>query len=425
MDPTQDPLVKRARAYATEAHRRIDQRRKYTDKPYDVHLKRVAALVAQVSDDPAMVAAAWLHDVVEDTPATLDDVERTFGGRVAALVEQLTDVSRPSDGNRERRVAINRMHTARASSEAKTIKLADLIDNCRDICKHDPRFAPTYLAEMAALLGVLREGDARLYRKCETLVQECSGRLGLGQARSSRHGPVDTFDSKVSDGYARTLRRYARKFVADDLAEPLPPSGKRTPPEARAGQLVAPDAPLSDVIEVLTRHDVCYVGHDGVAEGRIRRQDVQKPVARTWLFGMITMFELYLTREIRTLWPDGSWTSHLTPSRLQAAENLRSERARRGQACELLDCLQISDKGAIVLRNPAQLAAFGFGSRRSGELVIKELQSLRNNLAHAQDIVSNDWPQIVRLARRLESIVLDRPEGPDHDLEKGEPAEYP
>ena len=69
----------RAREFATQAHRRIDQRRKYSKQAYEVHLKAVADLVASVTDDQEMIAAAWLHDTVEDTPATLGDIEREFG----------------------------------------------------------------------------------------------------------------------------------------------------------------------------------------------------------------------------------------------------------------------------------------------------------------------------------------------------------
>ena len=72
-------LVDRARKYATEAHQRINQRRKYNNAPYDVHLSAVAKLVASVTDDEEMIAAAWLHDTVEDTRATLDDIETEFG----------------------------------------------------------------------------------------------------------------------------------------------------------------------------------------------------------------------------------------------------------------------------------------------------------------------------------------------------------
>ena len=121
-------LVERARVYATQAHQRIHHQRKYSKQPYQVHLDAVARLVASVTDDPEMLAAAWLHDTVEDTPATLDDIEAEFGTPVAELVEELTDVSRPGDGNRVVRKQIDRRHTAQASGRAKTVKLADLID---------------------------------------------------------------------------------------------------------------------------------------------------------------------------------------------------------------------------------------------------------------------------------------------------------
>lgn len=107
-------LVARARGFAVGAHEHIGHRRKYHGQPYATHLEGVAALVTSATDDPETIAAAWLHDVVEDTPATLEDVERAFGPAVAALVEALTDVSRPRDGNRAARKEIDRRHLAAA-----------------------------------------------------------------------------------------------------------------------------------------------------------------------------------------------------------------------------------------------------------------------------------------------------------------------
>lgn len=152
----------RAKEFATRYHASIDQRRKYTDEPYINHPAAVVELVRSVPHTEAMICAAWLHDVVEDTPATLDEVEREFGSEVAALVEMLTDVSKPGDGNREARKAIDREHTAKASPSAKTIKLADLIHNSRSIAERDPDFSKVYLKEKALLLEVLQEGNATL-----------------------------------------------------------------------------------------------------------------------------------------------------------------------------------------------------------------------------------------------------------------------
>jgi len=117
--------------------------------------------------------------VVEDTPATLDEVVRIFGFEVSELVEMLTNVSKPADGNRAKRKMIDREHMAKASPQAKTIKLADLIDNTRSMVEHDPKFAKVYLAEKALLLEVLREGDASLWRMAHKILLNCSKFSGM------------------------------------------------------------------------------------------------------------------------------------------------------------------------------------------------------------------------------------------------------
>jgi (p)ppGpp synthase/HD superfamily hydrolase len=94
------------------------------------------------------------------------------GPKVAQLVDELTDVSRPHHGNRAMRKELDRQHLATASKEAKTVKLADLIDNSRDIIKHDPGFAQKYMKEMKALLEVLKEGDANLHADATEIVKK-------------------------------------------------------------------------------------------------------------------------------------------------------------------------------------------------------------------------------------------------------------
>jgi (p)ppGpp synthase/HD superfamily hydrolase len=109
-----------------------------------------------------MVAAAWLHDVVEDTGCTYNDIHMGFGTDIATLVGWLTDVSKPEDGPRWFRKKMDREHTAAAPAEAQTIKLADLISNTKSIMAHDPKFAKVYLEEKKLLLDVMTRGDAGL-----------------------------------------------------------------------------------------------------------------------------------------------------------------------------------------------------------------------------------------------------------------------
>lgn len=165
-------LIKKAKIFATKHHSAVGQKRKYTGEDYIVHPIEVAAIVSSVTGDEEMIAAAYLHDTVEDTEATIEDIEREFGPCVADLVENLTDVSKPEDGNRKVRKEIDRQHTSRASARAKTIKLADLISNSRTILLHDPEFSVTYMREKALLLQVLKGGDATLFARASDIVNE-------------------------------------------------------------------------------------------------------------------------------------------------------------------------------------------------------------------------------------------------------------
>ena len=161
-------IVKKALEFAAEAHK--GQVRKYTGEPYIVHPIEVMELVKQVIDDPEMQAAALLHDVVEDTPVSINEIKDEFGPRVAALVSDLTDVSKPEDGNRALRKELDRQHTAKASPDAKTVKLADLISNGKSIIKDDPNFAKVFMKEKAALLDVMTEGNIILFKQASDMV---------------------------------------------------------------------------------------------------------------------------------------------------------------------------------------------------------------------------------------------------------------
>jgi (p)ppGpp synthase/HD superfamily hydrolase len=154
--------VERARVFATAAHAAVKQVRKYTGEPYINHPFHVMSIVKTVPHTDAMLAAALLHDTVEDTGVTIDLIEQEFGSEVANLVSWLTDVSRPEHGNRAVRKQLDLEHTAQAPAAAQTIKLADLISNTSSIVKHDLNFAETYLKEKAALMRVLTKGDPAL-----------------------------------------------------------------------------------------------------------------------------------------------------------------------------------------------------------------------------------------------------------------------
>lgn len=162
--------VNKALQFANDAHE--GQVRKYSGEPYINHPIAVAKIVASVPHDKNMIAAALLHDVVEDCEVSLEQIEQQFGADIAVLVENLTDVSRPEDGNRKARKAIDREHSGKASPRAATIKLADMIHNSEDIIKSDPNFAKIYIAEKKLLLQVLNHGNTKLHRTAFNLIND-------------------------------------------------------------------------------------------------------------------------------------------------------------------------------------------------------------------------------------------------------------
>lgn len=155
--------------FAERAHR--GQTRKYSGEPYIIHPFEVSRILAEAGYPPSVMTAGVLHDVVEDTPHTIDEISILFGGRVAALVAMVTDVSVPTDGNRAFRKKLDLIHLSASDHDGATIKLADLISNTQSITKCDPTFAKTYMAEKKELLKVLWHGNRFLWARATSMVR--------------------------------------------------------------------------------------------------------------------------------------------------------------------------------------------------------------------------------------------------------------
>jgi (p)ppGpp synthase/HD superfamily hydrolase len=158
-------VVGKARLFAVAAHSAVKQVRKYTGEAYWHHPEEVVGILQQYPATDAMLAAAWLHDVVEDTGVTQDVIVAEFGTVIAGYVDWLTDKSTAEDGNRAVRKKKDADRLAQAPWEVQTIKYADLISNTKSIVEHDENFAKTYLKEKAYLLSVMYRGYDRLYER--------------------------------------------------------------------------------------------------------------------------------------------------------------------------------------------------------------------------------------------------------------------
>ena len=164
LEQTKMNIIEKADLFASTAHAAIGQKRKYTNVDYIVHPRRVSKIVADNGGTDDMIAAALLHDVLEDTQVTGELIAEVFGWKIHKLVVELTDISKPEDGNRAKRKAMDAKKLSKVSKEAQIIKLADLIDNSDDIEANDPSFAKVFLKEKADLIKTMTKvHDHALY----------------------------------------------------------------------------------------------------------------------------------------------------------------------------------------------------------------------------------------------------------------------
>ena len=147
-------LIERADQFAFAAH--DGQMRKYVGEAYIEHPRRVALAVQELGLPDHAVAAALLHDTVEDCDVTREDIRANFGDDVAHLVHLLTD---DEPGNRKTRKQAQRTRFILAqglpSMLAHTIKACDLVDNGPSIQHHDPKFWLVFRQEAILLRNVL------------------------------------------------------------------------------------------------------------------------------------------------------------------------------------------------------------------------------------------------------------------------------
>lgn len=177
-----DDVLEKVKDFADQAHGK--QQRKYSPERYIVHPVRVMELVRQQTSRLPVLAAALLHDVLEDTPVTKEKLYAFLqtvmpdeeASQTTALVVELTDIYTKTAHprwNRKKRKLKEAQRIEKTGSESQTIKYADIIDNCREIVQHDPDFARVFLRECKNLLTVMKKGDDVLYREAVDTVTAC------------------------------------------------------------------------------------------------------------------------------------------------------------------------------------------------------------------------------------------------------------
>lgn len=173
-------LLQQITEYAAKAHG--DQRRKFIDEPYIQHPIRVMEICSEYTSDHAVLAAALLHDVVEDTPLRKEEIhfflltlmDAVTAERTVKLVDALTDrftKTNYPEWNRRKRKLKESDRLGNAVADAQTIKYADIIDNSNEFANQDTDFVPVFLRECLALLKKMDKGNAALRKRALDVVE--------------------------------------------------------------------------------------------------------------------------------------------------------------------------------------------------------------------------------------------------------------
>lgn len=167
-------LSQKAAIFARKAHQ--GKIRKFTkNTPYFFHPAAVARLIICITADEYIIAAAYLHDVVEDTDVTYDEIKEEFGVVVADMVRALT---KPDGFPTKIQADIAyRIQLAEASADVHTIKCADIADNLREIANADFQFAERYVPEKEKYLSTLEKSDPVMKEYAENCLATAKAHL--------------------------------------------------------------------------------------------------------------------------------------------------------------------------------------------------------------------------------------------------------
>jgi len=171
-------IAEQAALFARAAHGAIGQKRKFTGHvPYIVHPERVAQLVTEAQGTNEMRAAAWLHDVVEDTHITLGEIKWVFGSVIAEYVDWMTEDKVGFSSKKERKeYTCEKMKSA--PYEVRVIKLSDIIANAEDLVLNyeqikeiSPEFPDRWINEQRNLFAVIgRDNHPLLHARANELL---------------------------------------------------------------------------------------------------------------------------------------------------------------------------------------------------------------------------------------------------------------
>ncbi len=216
-------------------------------------------------------------------------------------------------------------------------------------------------------------------------------------------------DSLVDGLRRESVTAFDAAFSAEHVARPAGETpGESGEPGAGSTAVLPAGVGLAETVLAVAEHGRVFLGN---SDQMVDRAAFDSMLFRAWLFGILTFLE---TRARELIARDPDWRQLLSEARLEKARAIKEERARRGRAMQTVDALQFGDVGWLAVRYDGWYSHFGVASRKQAKRLVRQLESLRNALAHSQDIVTHDWDTVVAVARSI--VAIRRAEASPRDV---------
>ena len=195
---------------------------------------------------------------------------------------------------------------------------------------------------------------------------------------------------------------YIKREELPDSGEPV----KNYVHKFNENQVISYTSPLIEVFTVLGNEGFIFTASDKGVEGIVAKADVNKPIVRMYLFGVISLFELHLNYWITEFYQNENWANVLKEERLVNAQKLFEDRKGHNLELTLLECLQIGDKKYILGQSDEFRQKFNFSKGKLKDL-LEHMETIRNEVAHSQNsIISNlSWEDFVKCINGMTSFL--------------------
>ena len=168
--------------------------------------------------------------------------------------------------------------------------------------------------------------------------------------------------------------------------------------------IISQNSSLAKGVQRLVKEPWVFVGSPDHITSIATRADLDSQPVRLWLFGLVSLVEMQMLAAIREYFEGDSWLKLLGRRRLEKARWIYEDRKKRNEEVDLVDCLQFCDKRDILLKSGEVGHILGLNQEQASGF-LRDLEGLRNDLAHAQDLRKHDWVEIADLAKKAEEVV--------------------